>query len=168
MSLFWAMQDPNFHGVDLRPAIGQHLGINPPPRTAEELLAQPDGAKRELRRQAIRAEEGKQRPAAYRFSIGGAQIDLAPENVVSESPTFARDTYHELIRKARELIERLGRTNAALRPRRNTERLLEVLDGVMKTCAQVYCYRACEVSKPTMLLTKATTAADNSFRTRGR
>jgi hypothetical protein len=81
------------------------------------------------RESAIKAAERKQRPAAYRFTIRGEEIDLFPEPPDPEDPAFARDTFEELVAKTKELHERLLRTNSAHRPLLSVERLLNALSN---------------------------------------
>ncbi|MDR3533423.1 MAG: hypothetical protein P4L90_23055 [Rhodopila sp.] len=77
-------------------------------------------------------EEGnaaEQRPAAFQFSIQGPTIDLLAEPLEAQDPDFARDTYKELLAKARDLRERLRKTNSADRAGKSIDRLLAALTG---------------------------------------
>lgn len=72
-------------------------------------------------------EDVEQRPAAYRFGIRGGKLDVVPEPPEPEDRQFAVDTYEELIAKARELLDRLKRTNSPARVCNSVERLLSAL-----------------------------------------
>jgi hypothetical protein len=80
------------------------------------------------RERAIRAAERRQRPAAYRFTIRGDKIDVLPEPTSLEDPSFARDTFEELVAKARDTLRRLRGSNSAQRACLSIERLLETLN----------------------------------------
>jgi hypothetical protein len=75
----------------------------------------------------VTPENVEQRPAAYRFGIRGEKLDVLPEPPEPEDRQFAVDTYEELIAKARELLDRLKRTNSAARVCNDVERLLSAL-----------------------------------------
>ena len=78
--------------------------------------------------EALKEAERKQRPAAYRFSIRGEEIDVLPEAPEAEDQEFALDTYRELVAKTQELHDRLRRTNSAHRPCMSIERLMAALN----------------------------------------
>ena len=69
----------------------------------------------------------EQRPAAYRFTLRDKKLDVLPEQPEPEDRQFALDTYEELISKARDLYERLSRTNSANRACSGIERLIAAL-----------------------------------------
>jgi hypothetical protein len=125
-ALFGSNRNLEMWKVDLRAAYDSWPYILP---LADKPNQPYDTAARVRREEAIKAAERRQRPAAYRFTIRDEKIDLSPEQPDPEDPSFARDTYQELVTKAQELRERLRRTNSAHRPCGSIERLLLALNG---------------------------------------
>jgi hypothetical protein len=70
----------------------------------------------------------EQRPAAYRFIPHGDKIDVLPEPPEPLDRQLAEDTHQELLTKARDLLLRLQRSNAASRVRDSVQRLKDALD----------------------------------------
>jgi hypothetical protein len=69
----------------------------------------------------------EQRPAAYRFTWRDDKIEVLPEVPEPQDRAFAIDTYDELVRKTRELQQRMEGTNSAPRASRSISRLRDVL-----------------------------------------
>jgi len=87
--------------------------------------AKSSSSKKEELEQGVRLTE--QRPAAYRFGMRGEKLDVLPEPPKLEDRQFALDIYEELNAKARQLRERLTRTNSASRVCNSVERLVSAL-----------------------------------------
>jgi hypothetical protein len=77
---------------------------------------------------ATLAAGAQQRPAAYRFTLrDDGKIDVLPAAPEPKDRGFAIDLYDELVRKSRDLHQRLEGTNVAPRVRASVGRLLTAL-----------------------------------------
>jgi hypothetical protein len=87
-------------------------------------------AKEEDKKSEVEERESiGQRPAAYRFTTRGDKVDILPESPEVLDSEFAIDTYNELMTKARDLHDRLRRSNSAQRVCMSVEGLLEALNN---------------------------------------
>jgi hypothetical protein len=105
---------------------GTHLGISSPiePETLASIV--------------------RQRPAAYRFTARGKKVDVLDETSATLEPTFALATQQELVKKLRQLLDRLRGSNSAQRLNDTAQRMLDAADvdfsdlrpGVLLSCAR--------------------------------
>jgi hypothetical protein len=116
-----------YDGQDLAVVLVGKIG-NPPAwsdllRVAQRRVFDPL-SRNELSFPPIEVEQG---PGAYRFRLHEDKLDVLPEPPEAEDEQFAVDIYEDLITKARELLDRLKRTNSAARVCNDVERLLSAL-----------------------------------------